>query len=433
MARDRKPITARQHISSLLVASLVIGIICGPAHTAASVLDNAINKANQMATQMGADAKTTELVLTSNVVLTTRLPELLGAAKLTIRGACGSDGIVKCIIRGGGAFPIFTGASPILYSSASRSTAGQLTLVNLTFQYALGGVFYNLLTSVNASQCNFAHNVAAADAGGAVLRDNLPRMFEPPERVFTECIFLNNSSPTLGGGAVNIDATTFNANGRTSSVPALSFLRCIFKDNSAPKHLGGAVRVAGTARLRFEDCLFEGNSAGVSGGAIYAKDAFLTFIKVKLNYNKALGTATANGVIAGEGGAAYAAASGLNSAAAVRFCSSTFQGNTAKFTDGSSLYMEAGWGLSWAAVLSICDGSMPTGIVVPTSGWKLVTGCPASLLAVHTLAPMPPPTFPSHELCSFGSPHVLPPHPLCFLPMPLPSRLSPSPSSTCNA
>ncbi|CAI5498922.1 unnamed protein product [Closterium sp. Naga37s-1] len=44
-----------------------------------------------------------------------------------------------------------------------------------------------------------------------------------------------------------------------------------------------------------------------------------------MNYNKALGTATANGVTAGKGGAAYAAASGLNSEAAVRFCSSAGQ------------------------------------------------------------------------------------------------------------
>ncbi|CAI5511019.1 unnamed protein product [Closterium sp. Naga37s-1] len=116
----------------------------------------------------------------------------------------------------------------------------------------------------------------------------------------------------------------------------------------------------------------------VSGGAIYAKDAFLTFVKATLNYNKALGTATVNTITTGEGGAAYAAATGRNSEAAVRFCSLTFQANTAKFTDDSTLYMEMGWGSSWAAVLSICDRSKPTGTVVPTSGWKLVTGCPAS-------------------------------------------------------
>ncbi|CAI5529376.1 unnamed protein product [Closterium sp. Naga37s-1] len=309
-----------------------------------------------MATQFGTDANTTELVLTSNVMEPlcyhanhhiiesnqialfllpfplalppspffsppySRLPELLGAAKLTIRGACGSDGIVKCIIWGGNAFPIFTGASPTFSSSASRSTAGQLTLVNLSFQRALGGVLSKLRTSVNASQCNFAHNVAAADAGGGVLRDNITMMNEPPERVFTDCTFYNNSSPALGGGAVNIDAPTFNATGLTYDVPALSFLYCIFQDNSAPKHLGGALRVAGTARLRFEECLFDGNRAGVSGGAIYAKDALLTFVKVHLTYNKALGTSTLNTITTGEGGAAYAAATGRNPEAAVRFC-----------------------------------------------------------------------------------------------------------------
>ncbi|CAI5498923.1 unnamed protein product [Closterium sp. Naga37s-1] len=319
---------------------------------------------------MGADANTTELVLTSNVELTARLPALSGAAKLTIKGACGSTRTDKCNISGRGAFPIFTSPSMI-------NTAGQLTLVNLSFQWALGGVFSKVVTPVNASQCNFAHNRAAADAGGGVLRDNITIMPVPPKRLFTDCIFYNNSSPALGGGAVNIDATTFNATGLTDRVPALTFLRCSFKENSAPQHVGGAVRVAGTARLRFENCLFDGNSAGVSGGAIYAKDALLTFVKATLNYNKALGTATVNTITTGEGGAAYAAATGRNSEAAVRFCSSAFQTNTAKFMDGMTLYMETGLGSSWAAVLSICDGIKPTGTVVPTSGWKLVTGCPA--------------------------------------------------------
>ncbi|CAI5981659.1 unnamed protein product [Closterium sp. NIES-65] len=384
-----------------------------------------------MATQMGADATTTELVLKSNVELTARLPALSGAAKLTIKGACGSTGIDKCIISGRGAFPIFTSPSTI-------NTAGQLTLVNLTFQYALGGVFSKVLTPVDASQCNFAHNIAAADAGGGVLRDNITIMPVPPKRLFTRCIFYNNSSPALGGGAVNIDAHTFNATGLTDRVPALTFLRCRFMDNSAPNHLGKAVRVAGTARLRFEECVFDGNSADecVSGGAIYAKDAAFTFVRATLNYNKALGTSTLNSITSGEGGAAYAAASGRNSEAAVRFCSSTFQANTAKFTDGSTLYMETGWGSSWAAVLSICDGSKPTGTVVPTTGWKLVTGCPASTSCGTLLCSLPtlnlslmlPPTFPLHDLCSYGSPHGLPstsPSAALLLPMPLPSRLSP--------
>ncbi|CAI5464009.1 unnamed protein product [Closterium sp. Yama58-4] len=230
-----------------------------------------------------------------------------------------------------------------------------------------------------------------------------------------------------------MDAHTFNATGLTDRVPALTFLRCRFKDNSSPNHLGGAIRVAGTARLRFEECVFDGNSAGVSGGAIYAIDAAFTFVRATLNYNKALGTSNLNSITSGEGGAAYAAASGRNSEAAVRFCSSTFQANTAKFTDGSTLYMETGWGSSWAAVLSICDGNKPTGTVVPTTGWKLVTGCPASTSCGTLLCSLPtlnfslilPPTFPLHDSCSYGSPHALPSPLPVLLPMPLPSRLSP--------
>ncbi|CAI5498924.1 unnamed protein product [Closterium sp. Naga37s-1] len=160
-------------------------------------------------------------------------------------------------------------------------------------------------------------------------------MDAPPKRLFTFCIFFNNTA-AMGGGAVNIDATTFDAFGLTDRVPALTFLRCTFTANSAPNHVGGAVRVAGTARLRFDSCLFDRNSTGVSGGAVYSKDAALTFVKTTLSNSIASGTKsyTVNSVTSGAGGAVYAAASRTNTDAAVRFCASTsFQANGARQAD----------------------------------------------------------------------------------------------------
>ncbi|CAI5512883.1 unnamed protein product [Closterium sp. Naga37s-1] len=406
MARSlREPVTARRQHTTLLVASLVlIGMICGPATTAAMTLEEAINQANELE----ADAATTELVLTSDVELTALLPALSGAAKLTITGACGSTGTSRCIISGGGgAFPIFAS------SSSSGSTAGQLTLVNLSFQQAKS-VFSRVLAPINASQCEFAHNNR-----GGVLSDKFPLMDAPPKRLFTGCVFFNNSSP-MGGGAVNIDATTFDAFGLIDRVPALSFLRCTFNGNSALTHVGGAVRVAGTARLRFESCLFSDNSADASGGAVYSKDAALTFVKTNLYSNKARGTAAVSVVTSGAGGAVYAAASGTNTEAAVRFCSTTaFQYNSARLVDGANLYLEAGVvGSRWAAALAFCGCSKPIGSVVPTSGWQLLTSCSASQYLVWQSSWCPhsssPSCFPAHSFCRLDCPHVLPPHPPAF-------------------
>ncbi|CAI5498930.1 unnamed protein product [Closterium sp. Naga37s-1] len=223
------------------------------------------------------------------------LPALSGAAKLTITGACGSR-------SGGDAFPIFTS------SLSSGSTARQLTLVNLSFQQA----------------------------------DKFPIMDTPPKRLFADCIFFNSTAP-MGGGAVNIDALTFDAFGLTDRVPALTFLRY------------------------------------ASGGAVYSKDAALTFVNTNLFSNKARGTAAVNGVTSGTGGAVYAAASGTNTDAALRFCSTTsFKYKGASVFDGANLYMEVGVvGSRWAAALAFCGCSKPSGSVVPTSGWQLLTSCSA--------------------------------------------------------
>ncbi|GJP49065.1 hypothetical protein CLOM_g8332 [Closterium sp. NIES-68] len=361
MGRERKPITARQHITSLLVASLVLGVICGPAAIAASELEDAINKANAR----GAGASPTVLVLTSNVELTAPLPALSGAAKLTIRGACATS---RCIISGGGAFPIFT-------SPSSGPTGGVLTLSNLNFQKAAGGVLFNVRAAINASQCVFAGNTAAG-TGGGVLSDTFPATATPPYRLFSRCTFQSNTAPILGGGAISI-----NAGSPLGRVPALYFLRCLFKENSAPRSLGGAISVAGKGRVRFKTCVFEGNSAGASGGGIFSYGASLSLAKVTFKTNKALGTSLAGSFASGVGAAAYAV-SGLLSQSSVGFCSNSFSGNSGSTANGGSLYLQKAPGSSkFIGVVTFCNGGKPAGTVVAKNGWRVGTKCTTSTCA----------------------------------------------------
>ncbi|CAI5981645.1 unnamed protein product [Closterium sp. NIES-65] len=356
-----EPIAARQHLTSLLVASLVLGIICGPAAIAASELEDAINKANAR----GASASPTVLVLTSNVALTAPLPALSGAAKLTVKGACAPS---RCIISGGGAFPIFT-------SPSSGPTGGVLTLVNLNFQRAAGGVLFNVRAAVNASQCVFLSNTAPG-IGGGVLSDSFPGTATPPYRFFSRCTFQSNTAPILGGGAISI-----NAGSPLGRVPPLYFVRCLFKDNTAPRSLGGAISVAGNGRVRFKTCVFDGNNAGASGGAIFSYGASLALARVTFKTNRALGTSLAGSFSSGLGGALYAV-SGLLTQSSLSFCSSSFSGNSGSAANGGSLYLQKAPGSpKFTGVVTFCSGSKPAGSVVPKSGWRVGSQCTASTCA----------------------------------------------------
>ncbi|CAI7862593.1 unnamed protein product [Closterium sp. NIES-53] len=206
----------------------------------------------------------------------------------------------KCIISGGGTFPIFSSPS---YSPS----CGQLTLVNLSFQQAAGGVFFNVRTAVNASQCDFVGNTGP-NIGGGVLRvcvahvrvcvahvsvcgayvsvcgagesawagtplhttphhginqqhsksgnalsiashppdppspsslspttsESFPITLQAlPKRLFSDCSFISNTAPTLGGGAFSI-----NSGKSMGQVLDLRFVRCSFQNNSTPTSLG---------------------------------------------------------------------------------------------------------------------------------------------------------------------------------------------------
>ncbi|CAI5498918.1 unnamed protein product [Closterium sp. Naga37s-1] len=192
------------------------------------------------------------------------LPALSGAAKLTIIGKCMAT---RCIISGEGAFPIFT-------SPSSNPPGGLLTLFNLNFQRAAGGVFFNVQTAINASKCGFVMNMAPS---GGVLsstphsintlsstpyppyptRDSFPATATPPNRLFSGCTFRNNTASTGRGGAISI-----NAENPKGSVPALLIEGCTFQGNRALNGRGGAISVSGTGSIRIKGCRFENNNAG---------------------------------------------------------------------------------------------------------------------------------------------------------------------------
>ncbi|CAI5535603.1 unnamed protein product [Closterium sp. Naga37s-1] len=154
---------------------------------------------------------------------------------------------VRCIISGEGAFPIFT-------SPSSNPPGGLLTLFNLKFQRAGGGVFFNVQTAINASKCGFVMNMAPS---GGVLRDSFPATATPPNRLFSGCTFRNNTASTGRDGAISI-----NAENPKGSVPALLIEGCTFQGNRALNGRGGAISVSGTGSIRIKGCWFENNNAG---------------------------------------------------------------------------------------------------------------------------------------------------------------------------
>ncbi|CAI5498914.1 unnamed protein product, partial [Closterium sp. Naga37s-1] len=304
----------------------------------------------------GASASPTELVLKSNVHLKAALPALSGAAKLTIIGNCTAT---RCIISGGGAFPIFT-------SPSSGPTGGELTLVNLNFQRAAGGVFFNVRAVINASQCGFVGSTAPS-IGGRVLSDSFPEAATPPNRFFSYCTFYNNTAPTGEGGAININvgnpegsgpnvtfvycvfqnntatvgkggAGSINLGDPQGSAANVTFVHCRFRNNSAYQASGGAMTVAGNGDIRCMKCSFEGNFAGFHGGGIYSDGVSLTLSQPTFKRNQAVGPF---GARCGLGGAVFAIP-GRRSQVSLRFCKAFFLRNIGCIRKVADLALEGG-------------------------------------------------------------------------------------------
>lgn len=97
--------------------------------------------------------------------------------------------------------------------------------------------------------CTIRNNFAAVDGGGIYVRDN-------SRPTFNDCLILRNRA-NIGGGGMMV---------RTSR-PTLN--RCEFRENFCAFQGGGLICRNGSV-LTARECLFQGNVAADSGGAIYS-------------------------------------------------------------------------------------------------------------------------------------------------------------------
>jgi hypothetical protein len=138
-----------------------------------------------------------------------------------------------------------------------------------------GGAMYNNGAEPVVTDCEFYGNrvVGTNASGGAIYNtNNAPTLLR--------CLFDGNESGRYGGGVYNIDSST-------------SFSDCAFLNNTAVND-GAAVYYRNTSTPSITDSLFVGNSAGVSGGAVFA------YIDVGLSIDRcrfALNTARDGGAL----------------------------------------------------------------------------------------------------------------------------------------
>jgi hypothetical protein len=144
----------------------------------------------------------------------------------------------------------FGDPAQIVISGAPNFTVFQLegttrlTLMGLTI--ADTGVAAGDDAVLHVEQCIFRD----ATSGSAIA------LQQDASATAIDCTFIDNSSPTAGPAVAVLAGTTFVAT------------RCRFIDNRTTLAHAGAVNIAGSAQ--FSDCVFRGNIAGASGGAIHA-------------------------------------------------------------------------------------------------------------------------------------------------------------------
>ncbi|CAI5498916.1 unnamed protein product [Closterium sp. Naga37s-1] len=104
----------------------------------------------------------------------------------------------RCIISEEGAYPIST-------SPSSNPPGRVLTLVNLNFQRAAGGVFFNVQTAINARKCGFVMTMAPS---GGMLREQEGRSGESAcgecESVSGECESMFGACEIVSGARESV-------------------------------------------------------------------------------------------------------------------------------------------------------------------------------------------------------------------------------------
>lgn len=206
----------------------------------------------------------------------------------------------------------------------------------LSFNTRGGGLYING-RSPTIRNCRFTANEAAV--GGAI-RVNGGR----PQ--FIDCLIDNNQSTSSAGGVSNYTSP--------NTPPFEQFVRCQFIDNTTDG-FGGALVVSGSSGQEgayIVDCVFEGNIAGQTGGAVHRSNGFFVFTRCSFDNNHA-----------GLGGAFYSQQLYWNNALALSDC--TFSANTA--SGGGAIYFltneEPAPDYSSTTVLSNCSFSDNSALV----------------------------------------------------------------------
>jgi predicted outer membrane repeat protein len=201
-----------------------------------------------------------------------------------------------CTITGGNA-----NGSQLLAQGAGLFSAGgvQPTLMdvriekNRALREGGGMVTYG---SPQLQRVTFAENHAGGlGGGGAHISVGAPR--------FSNCSFTANAAATVGGAVSNLnsaavftDGTTFmgnmapDAGAAFEQASASSYIDCTFTGNTATATTsgkGGGMRITDHSNLTVERCTFQGNQAGLHGGAIQVTGSGPSIIDCEFSDNSA--------------------------------------------------------------------------------------------------------------------------------------------------
>lgn len=163
-----------------------------------------------------------------------------------------------------------------------------------------GGAFGGAISSwsnksFTAENCLFEGNSAGTNGTAAAVQ-----VSPNAENTFTNCTFTNNVAKGNVAGAVR----TWRMPTSTSVIGTTTFAGCTFSENQAS--WGGAIGANNEVNLVVNNCAFSGNTALVSGGAIYSTNSEAT-----LTVN---GSTFENNTASGYyGGAVYMSSTTVNS------------------------------------------------------------------------------------------------------------------------
>jgi predicted outer membrane repeat protein len=193
-----------------------------------------------------------------------------------------------------------------------------------------GGIEDDSTGTITLTNDTFTDN-AATGSGGA--SGAITIAYQTGDNTITGCTFTDNAGNTAGGAIADTEATLtianctfatntardpggqggaiYYSNGFTSA--AVSILDCVFDGNSAGLE-GGAISDVQGAAPSVVNCLFSLNSAGITGnvaglgGAVYTSDSSPTFVNCTFASNYVLDPVS----ITSYGGAMYTTGSGTS-------------------------------------------------------------------------------------------------------------------------